>query len=408
MLPVRSLPRPFLRRATRTTVAVLAVAGAALVPSTLAVSATAVPSGSVAPCDPHQLTGPAGTDGGGEIAWITDTGLYVGAADGVDGVEHAGWWTHTGPDLDAGWTYHAVPGLEHVFSFVLDANDSGAMVGYDYDEGMGFVFDSRSAVLTWLPDLVGGHNVLYSRRINASGEVAGGAADRHGHEIATVWFPPYTTATRLPDAGGSQAAGTQVYKNAKMFAEADGINDAGEAAGITALGGPVANESEFARAHQLRGGIAPLFQAIIWHNPGVERLPAGEAQGIGFAINNADTVVGESDRPGDPEYNRYPAYWRNGQEHDMGAGPDAVDGRSYGISQGGWAAGQVDRADGSSRAFVWTGSGALQELEPLPGSDSSSSHAADDRLGQVGGGSWTGDGTFRPTLWQCPSGFTTG
>jgi hypothetical protein len=388
----------------------LAVASAALLAATLGLvprsaDATTTP---VADCAPHQLPGMPGGDGSGALMWITDSGLYVGGAGAGDGSERAGWWTHTGSSLDAGWTFHGVSGLGSVDAEVLDANNSGVMVGFDFQDGTGFVFDSGSGALSWLPGLDGQHTIAYSRRINASGQVAGGAYDKHGNEVAVVWSPPYAQATRLPDVGASQSVGTQAYKNAKMFSEADGINDAGQAVGTTALGGHIADEADAARGGWLRGGIAPLYQAIVWRNPGIQRLAAGEAQGIGFAINDAGTAVGSTDRPGDPSYQNYPAYWRNGQAHDMGAGGDTVWGNAYGISQGGWAVGGLGRTDNSSRAFVWTGEGSLQELTPLPGADNSWAHAVNDRFGQAGGSSWLGDGPDQATLWQCATGFTTG
>jgi len=398
-----------LRRAARGTAAVLAVAAATVVPSALTpMSASAAVPGTVANCTPYEL--PSAPGGGGQVMWITDSGLYVGAQIRPDWSAQAGWWTHAGSDLSTGWTFHAIAELAGMDSEVLDANTAGVMVGFVYGNGpgAGFVYDSNTSQLTWLPNLPGGHGIGYSRRINASGVVAGGAIDRQWGEVAVTWAPPYTAAHKLPDVGASQSVGTQQYKNSKMFSEADGINDAGDTAGTTSLGGPIDNTSELARNGQLRGGIAPLFIAMIWHTSGVQRLPAGEAQSIGFAINNAGTVVGESDRPGDPNYDRYPAAWRNGKLIDLGASPDVVWGRAYGISQGGWAVGGVAKADDSARGFVWTGTGSLQELPPLPGDDNTWAHGADDQLGQLGGSSWSGDGFDRATVWQCPGGFTTG
>lgn len=409
MLLIPTRRGPTRGRATRSAAALLTAVAAAVVPVALVpTTAGAAPPGTVADCTPYQLPGLPGSDGSGNVMWITDSGLYVGSALRPDGTGRSGWWTHAGSDLSTGWTFHTVPGLDAVDSSVLDANTAGVMVGYDYSYARGYVFDSRSGSLTWLPDLVGGQHVFYARRINATGEVAGGAADRNGNEVAAVWSPPYSQATRLPDVGGSQSAGTQQWKNAKMFSEADGINDLGQAAGTTALGAPIAHESAAARGGWLRGGIAPLYQGVVWQNPGVQRLPAGEAQSLGFAIDDAGTVVGASDRPGDPTYNWYPAAWIGGKLRDLGAGPDTIGGFARGISRGGWAAGGVDLADGTGRAFVWTGVGSLQELRPVAGQEDSGSHAVNDQLRQVGGDSATGDAYGVPTVWQCPVGFTTG
>lgn len=157
-----------------------------------------------------------------------------------------------------------------------------------------------------------------------------------------------------------------------------------------------------------RGGLAPLFQAVEWHASGqVDRLPAGLNQGFAFAIDNAGTVVGAADFATSPQAWLAPAYWAGGQVHDMAMSGDIVFGTARSISRGGWATGGVDLADGSSRAFVWTGAGTLQVLDPVSGYTDGNAHAVNDRYGQVGGDSESDSGQVG-TVWQCPVGFTTG
>ena len=358
-----------------------------------------------ASCTPHQLPGAPGASGMGEVMWISDAGMYVGDVADTDGSFRATWWTHTGADLATGWTVHMVPGVP-ADSVVNDVNGYGVMVGAAFDSSQSFIYDSRSGALTWLPELPGG-SWTWGRRINASGEVSGGAGDKHGGELATVWLPPYTAATKLPNVGASQSIGTQDLAHDHMFSEADGLNDAGIASGVTSLGGRVQDPSFAARNGFWRGGIAPLLAPIEWRANGRPyRLPAGAHQGYAFAINNARTAVGWADRP---DYTSAPAYWLHGQVHDMGAPTDIMWGNAYGISQGGWAAGGYVLTDSVNRAFVWTGAGSLHAMDPLPGYRDSWAHAASDHFGQVGGFSSpdaAGPEVY-PTVWQCPAGFTT-
>jgi hypothetical protein len=85
------------------------------------------------------------------------------------------------------------------------------------------------------------------------------------------------------------------------------------------------------------------------------------------------------------------------------------------LSQGGWASGDSE-TDTTAQAFVWTGTGTLQYLPDLTGTDGdSNAHAVNDALRQVGGwaantgatGNVFGNGHTPSTIWQCPAGFTT-
>jgi hypothetical protein len=391
------------RRTVLVAVPVLAISTAIGVASAVALP-TAASADAVSPCVPYQLPGMPG-DGHGEVMTLTDTGVYVGGVRDTSGVRHPVWWTHTGSDLSGGWALH-VPDIPSTTNAeFLDVNASGVMSGYAYDLGQGFVYDSNSGNVTWLPDFASGL-FSWARRINASGVVSGSAVDDSGTSYAAIWRPPYARAERVHAPGENQNITFPDGTHGNVGSETDGINDEGVVAGYTMLGGPVHDVEQFARTKQWRNGYAPLLQAFSKSVPGgVTRLPAGFDQAFGFAINNTGLIVGASLR--DPNAGFLPAYWSDGVEHDMGAPAEAIAGRASSASQGGWAAGGVTLPD-STRSFVWTGTGSLQLNEPLAGYDSSWSHGVSDVLHQVAGNSSRADGRPVPTVWQCPANFTTG
>jgi hypothetical protein len=134
------------------------------------------------------------------------------------------------------------------------------------------------------------------------------------------------------------------------------------------------------------------------------KLPTGYAQGFAWDVNDAGIIVGDSDvdASGIPR----PAYWVDGRYHDMGAPADIQGGNAYGL-RGNWAAGGMVLADGTNTAFVWTGVGNLQALEPAAGFTDSWSHGPNQALHQVGGEN-INDTQDVPVVWQCPAGFSTG
>ena len=393
---------PFLSPGRRRRAALLAVpvltlsAGLGLV-GTVG-SPAAASTATTSPCHPYQLPG------GGEVVAMNDAGLYIGQVIDASG-RHAAWWTHAGPDLSTGWTVH-VPDIPAVPAEFLDVNASGVMSGYSRSLRKGFVYDSNTGDLTWLPDFASGYD-SWARRINASGVVSGSAVDDAGNPFAAIWRPPYTRAERVHAPGENQNL-TEDGTHFKVGSETDGINDQGTVAGYTFVGGPVHDVPEWTHSKQWRNAYAPVWQAFTRSGSGrVTQLPAGYDLAIGFAINNDGLVVGASLR-GAPTATSWwvPAYWRNGVEHDMGAPADAGDGIAYNVSQGGWATGGIDLPD-TMRSFVWTGAGTMQLNEPLPGYDGSWSHGVSDVLHQVAGSSGPLSSPT-PTVWQCPADFTTG
>jgi hypothetical protein len=380
------------------------VTAAAVGVSTAATAHAQLPS-----CTPYLLPGLPGGQGGG-VAVVSDSGLYAGQAGDAGGNLRAVYWTHSGPDLASGWAIHLVPsGLVH--DFIGDVNAHGLMVGAGEDPvtgvGRTYVFDATTGTLTWLPDLGGGFSE--ARRLNSSGEAAGFSVDTHGVGYAVTWTPPYTNAVKLPVVGGAQSAGTQNYAHFKIGSIALGIDDLGRTVGQTAIGAPVDGVAALARNGFWRGGLSPLLQPVAWAANGAPRkLPVGWAQGQAWAINDDGLIVGSADL--DSAGVIRPAYWINGQYHDMGAAADIQFGNAYGLN-GDWAAGIIVLADGTARAFVWTGAGSVQTLEPTAGFADSFGHAPNQSLDQVGGSMTndpTRDSTGAAAVWQCPSGFTTG
>jgi hypothetical protein len=380
------------------------VSAAVLLMSAMVAPAYAAPGSSVAAsCTPHALPGLPGGTGNGEILTISDAGLYGGAAEDATGTVHAAYWTHSDPDPSKGWQIHAVPsGLSG--DDVYDINRSGLMLGgEDSDTPAGYLYDPSTQHLTWLPSLGG---VAFGRRLNDAGVVAGYSTDATGQAFAVTWSPPYTAAHRLPVIGATQSlGGGREGSQVKMFSEALGIDDAGQVVGASVVGAPVPDTGMWARTRQWRGALAPLVEPISWAPTGApHKLPTGYSQGFAWAANDAGTVVGSTDV--DASITMMPAFWQDGAYHAMAAGlSDVVFGNAYGL-RGSWAAGGVGLADGSARAFVWTGSGVLRTLTPLPGATDSWSHGPNEALRQVGGES--DDATHQvATVWQCPTGFTT-
>jgi hypothetical protein len=394
--------KPFSRRrAVSLAVAVLAVStGLGVVGVTGSPAAASTETAS--PCVPYQVPALPG-DGHGELVTMNSAGMYIGGVRDGSGA-HAAWWTHAGSDLSTGWSLH-VPDIPGIRTEFLDVNASGVMTGASYDDGYGFVYDSHSGELHWLPDFAGGYGD-YPRRINASGIISGEAIDASDDSYAAIWRPPYTQGERVHAPGESRdftlSDGTHVKNGSATY----GINDEGTVAGYTFLGGPVHDVPQYTHAKEWHDVYAPLIQAFAKSADGdVTRLPAGYDQALGFAINNDGLVVGASMR--DATRNMVPAYWRDGVAHDMGAPADTEFGVAYNVSQGGWATGGLYLPD-AERSFVWTGAGTMRLNEPLPGYDNSWSHGVSDASRQVIGSSYDGGGPGVPTLWQCPTDFTTG
>jgi hypothetical protein len=356
----------------------------------------------VAPCTPTEL--PTLGYGGGLI-WVTDSGLYVGAV-GTSTTLAAAYWMHD----TAGYHVHVLPNNPLVDSEVLDSNETGRMIELGTDpvtgDGVAAVYDLPSNSWWRLPSL--GGTFTEGRRINATGEVAGASFDSHGNHYATTWSPPYRQVNKLPAAGAPQSAVIDGQR-ITFGSFATGINNAGTASGVSDIGAHFPDVQDFARQNRLHGSVLPLSSPTVWAPNGApQKFPAPYAQGIVWDLNDAGLAVGSA---ADAQFNSRAAYWQQGTYHDMGAQADVADGTARGLSQGGWATGQLDLTNGTTRPLLWTGAGSLQQL-PLPSDPrvtEANAHGVSDTLRQVAGSAFDDAGTVNePVVWQCPAGFTTG
>jgi hypothetical protein len=150
------------RRVLLVAIPVLVVSTAVGVLSAAAPPAAA--STATSPCVPYQLPGMAGA-GQGSVMWVNDAGMYAGSVADTSGGLRPAWWTHSGSDMSVGWSLH-VPDLPGTaFAEFLDVNPSGVMSGFAYDRSQGFVYNSSTAELTWLPGFGSGLG-SWARRIN--------------------------------------------------------------------------------------------------------------------------------------------------------------------------------------------------------------------------------------------------
>ena len=376
--------------------AVLAVAAGGVVAGVAGPGTAAGASG----CTPYTLPGlPGGTEA--EVIAISADGVYGGDAQDADGVGHAVYWTHSGSDLATGWTIHLIPGDPVVNDFIGDINAHGLLLGTGgSDAATGasedYVFDLSSGTVTTLPGLGGGDE--YDRRLNDAGVVAGTSLDTHGAYHAVTIAPPYKKVNVLPDAGASRSysAPDSKYK-AGQFGH--GINNLGQVVGFSFNGGHMQDTELFARNHVWHDAVSPLLQPVEWQaNGSPRRLPSGSSQGDGWAINDSGLVVGSIVDA--QTFSPRPTAWINGTAVDMGAPADIAGGNAYGLSQGGWAVGGYDAADGNSRAFTWNATDGFQTLDPPAPMTNSWSHGVSDVLREIGGSADDGT-TVEAVVWQC-------
>ena len=349
-------------------------------------------SPALAQCAPTALPSLVGSGG---VMWMTSSGLTVGAVDTGEVFEGwpviaAAYWTPAG----SGYQLHLLPHDPLVNDEVLDVNENGWMVVYGWNPATErndtFVYVLPTD--TWWPLAPIGPDTR-GRRINAAGVVAGGGTTTNGNSFAATWAFPYTKSKQLAQLGNGSYA--------------PGINDRGVAVGGVGAHGRYTPALDTAVRRAGFHGYPWLTTAIEWSRGTNPVLPSLYTQAQAFAINNAGLIVGSSDQPGFVSIDA--AYWINGQVHLMGGRPGFFT-EARGVSQGGWATGGSESFFAPEfHAFVWTGTGQLQLLPALSGPDgNSNAHGVSDVLRRVGGSSDDGSGHWAPTIWQCPSSFTTG
>jgi hypothetical protein len=372
----------------------------------------------VSPCTPFALPVPDGW--GGSLMAVNDSGTYIGGVQDSTGTQHGAFWTHTGSDPTSGYTLHLVDPPDAPGAELLDINASGVATGFSDYTGRAFVYNTGTGEFHLLPDFGAGGSYAWPRRINNAGVIAGGAYTADGTEYAATWAPPYTTATRVHVPNEEQVVSVTDPSTGQVFAwkygsEATGVNDAGTVAvdnlwfssqkprRITG-NGHFAHDLGSSTPLDLYSGVNP--PVLVTASGRVAQLNTTGDSAFPFALDDTGLTVGDDVVNFDP-YTTRPVYWKGGMEHDLGMAADAQAGRALNIN-GDWVTGGIFYPDGSTRSYVWTGGGALQVGQPLPGYPSSWAHLVNAKLGQFGGDSDSADGTtVTPTVWECPTGFTT-
>lgn len=403
-------PRPL----GRFTMAATAAAALALAPAAQAgARATFTPqqaTAATANCGIVALPVPAGWQGG--VIDLNDSGTLVGSSLDPEGHLHPTYWTPDGSGFVRNSPDVAAEGE------LLDVNNAGVAVGFDEDAGQGFVLNTVTGAFDYLPDLGGGQSDR-PRRINSSGVIAGAASDPNGTWIATTWSPPYDRAHQVGVPYEQQAMtwtdpGTGDVYNWIAGSEADGINDSGTVAVFAADPDP-----HLMRAHgksrfsQAPGDDDPLY------GPDVPAVPMTKTasgrlnvlhttgdQAYAFDLNNTGTVVGDDVFNLDT-YDTRPVYWLGNSERDPGFPGDAQGGRALNIDRN-WVTGFLYYANGTTRAYVWTGGGLLQAMPNLPGFPGGTmAHGVDQSVHEVAGLAFAADGSHVPVMWRCSAGFST-
>ena len=158
------------------------------------------------------------------------------------------------------------------------------------------------------------------------------------------------------------------------------LNDAGQAAGSMTFSNQVVNTSAFL-------GTAS----------GSDILPANGRFATGSGINAAGTVVGTS-WVSPPFFGRRLATVFEGGQHELLGTLGGLWSEGWAINASGHVVGSAARADGSSAAFFWNGSGPLQQVADF-GGDSATARGINNR-GWVVGSARTALGVDRAFLWN--------
>ncbi|WP_460786347.1 hypothetical protein [Nocardioides maradonensis] len=408
---------PLARSSTRVVAcAVLATAALILAPATHATThprfTPLQPTAATAPCGAVALPVPAGWQGG--VVDIDDAGVLVGSVLDPDNVLHATYWTPSS-SAPSGFVRHT-PNLPAAGE-LLDVNSSGVAVGFDEDNGQGFVLDTTTGAFRYLPDLAGGRSDR-PRRINRSGVIAGAAADQNGTWLATTWAPPYDKAHAV-GVPGEQQLTTWTDPDGNVFtwiagSEADGINNAGTTAVFAALPDPhVMRAQGHSPFSADPGSDQPVDVSTVQVVP-MTKTASGRVQilqttgdmAYSFALNDTGTVVGDDITDLD-SFDTRPVYWVGSAEHDLGEPADAQGGRALNIDRS-WITGFLYYGDGTTRGYVWTGGGLLQAVPDLPGFPGGTmTHGVDQTQHEVAGLAFAADGSHVPVVWRCSAGFST-
>src|SRR5262249_38842094 len=271
----------------------------------------------------------------------------------------------------------------------LDINARGDIVGTNRQLSQAWELRSGPGRLRRHPPGSSGPGSIFARRINARGQIAGGAAFPSGAADGLRW------------ASASAAPAILRPRPRDAASSARGINDIGVAAGET--------------DQLVAGQLIP--HAATWNRSGHIRVLSG-AYGRGtpadlFEINNAGTAAGESyrtDASGNPVSDDATVWSPSGMPTDLGFLPGTNLSVAFGLSESGYAAGltqAVRYRDGmplsQPHGFVWPGHGPLLTL-PVPGRSYAHSeaflHQSTDN-GTVARTARPARGPDRRFLWTC-------
>jgi len=196
--------------------------------------------------------------------------------------------------------------------------------------------------------------------------------------------------------------GTLGKPDANSWINWGGINDRGEAAGMSETADPDPNGEDICGF-----GTHLTCVPFLWRDGHMSGLPTlGGNNGQASAINNRGEVVGfaedgavDSTCPAGTTNNRIalPALWERGNAEALPLVSNDQDGFAYGINDQGEAVGYSGNCTSATHAVVWKDNTAIV-LQDLGGTGSNFAYAISNRgqiVGQVGSGN-----TFYAAVWR--------
>jgi probable HAF family extracellular repeat protein len=197
--------------------------------------------------------------------------------------------------------------------------------------------------------------------------------------------------------------GTLGKPDANSWINWGGINDRGEAAGLSETADPDLNGEDICGF-----GTRLTCVPFLWRDGHMSALPTlGGNNGQASAINNRGEVAGyaedgavDSTCPAGTKNDRValPALWKRGDAEALSPVSNDVDGFAYGINDQGHAVGYSGNCNAATHAVMWKDNIAFV-LQDLGGTGSNFAYAISNR-GQIAGQVGIGDGLpFYAAVW---------
>lgn len=250
---------------------------------------------------------------------VNNAGQVVGSMAPISGGDHFAFlWTRgTGMQI-----------IVNVNSSANAINEFGQIAG---EGNLGFPEDAfRWTQTGGVQDLGNLGGSAAGRSINRLGHVVGGSFLSDFGEHPFVW----TAAGGMQDMGGASA-----------FATAIGVNDADVVCGVS-IGASGSNAFTWTAA----GGFHNL-------------AGLGGPDAAAYTINNAGQIAGNARLA---DWTQHACFWSAaGVPTDIGALPGDQTSAAEAINASGIVVGDSEDAAGDSRAFVWTVSGGLRDLNSM-------------------------------------------